>query len=118
MTDSLVRQPGRGRRAWEQHGSKMILAIIVLTTWIVSAEWNDRKNQIIVADIVSSTERQMTDMRARLRVVHDNNMKLAADLAVAQGKTGAALDKATDVVRKADTVLEEIKKSTSEEPKK
>lgn len=118
MTDALVRKQGRARRAWDQHGSKMILAIIVLTTWIISAEWSDQKNRLIIGSLVSSQERIIEKMRDRLRTVHDANIVLAGELAKAQGKSGAALDKATEAVKKADTVLEEIKKSTSEEPKK
>jgi len=118
MTDALVRKQGRARRAWDQHGSKMILAIIVLTTWIISAEWNDQKNRLVIIDLVASHERIIDKMRDRLRTVHDANIFLAGELAKAQGKSGVALDKATEAVRKADTVIEEIKKSNSEETKK
>lgn len=108
MPDSMSRETPKAKRAWDNHGSWILLAIIGVSCFMAGSQFNAASTGETVRVLVESYERQDALRTARIRELNDENRALSQRLADTASKAVARADEAA---QKAAEAAETIKKS-------
>lgn len=108
MPDSMARETPKVKRAWDAHGSWILLALIGVMCFMAGSQFNAASTGETVRILVESYERQDAQRQARIRELNDENRLLSQRLA---DTATTAVEKADVAAQKAAEAAEAIKKS-------
>lgn len=108
MPNSMSRDTPKAKRAWDNHGSWILLAIIGVSSFMAGSQFNAASNGETVRILVESYERQDTHRQARIRELNNENLRLTRQIT---DKAYSAVSKAEVAAQKATEAAESIKKS-------
>lgn len=108
MPDSMSRETPKVKRAWDNHGSWILLAVIGVSCFMAGSQFNAASTGETVRILVESYERQDATRQARIRELIDENLRLTRQIT---GKASAAVSRAEEAAQKAAEAAESIKKS-------
>ena len=100
----------KSRKLWDRHGSWLILIVVIGVSFNGGTEWQAYKDRQVLAGVISSGVNERNQLRERLRVRTDEVVRLTKELADKSGKTQAeatkAVEKASELLDKADKIIE------------
>ena len=108
MPDSMARETPKVKRAWDAHGSWILLVVIGVSCFMAGSQFNAASTGKTVQILVESYERQDATRQARIRELNDENLRLTRQIA---DKASTAVTKAEEAAQKAAEAAESIKKS-------
>lgn len=103
--EELARRQSKTRRAWDHHGSWLLLVVIATSCFMAGSQFNASSTGRTIQVIMESHERQDQQRIARIRELNDANinltLKLGPQVSKAAEKASEAAVKASEAVEKA-----------------
>ena len=108
MPDSMSRETAKVKRAWDNHGSWILLVVIGVSCFRAGSQFNAASTGETVRILVESYERQDAQRQERIRELNNDNLRLTRQIT---DKAYSAVSKAEVAAQKATEAAESIKKS-------
>lgn len=106
----MSRRKSWGRRAWDDHGSLLIVLVLVMASAMAGSEWRDVKTLQQMKALIASYDQRIEYLNGRLKIRTDENIQLSKLCAV----SGIKID---STEKKVDEVLNQTRKLIEESPK-
>lgn len=107
MSDQpLSRRKSWGRRAWDEHGSLLIVLILVMASFMAGSEWRDTKTLIQIKAIIAANDQRIEYLSGRLKVRTDENIALAKICTASGIKADSTSDKVEQVLDQTKKLIE------------
>ncbi|TWI48060.1 hypothetical protein IQ22_04253 [Pseudomonas duriflava] len=101
MPDSMAREQSKTRRAWDNHGSWLLLFIVAISCFMGGSTFNASSTGQTIKIITDSYERQDAARIARIRELTDQNLALTKQVSDLAHTTAMKADEAAEKASKA-----------------